>query len=375
MEQKFSLKDQLFNPVKVAFLAASIKKTYNNFDKSAFENEINAQLPNLELKARMHAISAALKNYLPPDFREATAILLLSLPVPLDESKSDNDFGDFIYAPYAAFVASNGCNANDLIFSLEALKEITKRFSAEFAIRSFLNHFPVETLSVIEIWAKDSNYHVRRLCTEGTRPKLPWAEKINIEPEKALPILDLLISDKTRYVTRSVANHLNDISKIKPELVLSLLQQWQAAAVQQANEMDYIKTHALRSLVKSGHNKALAFLGYNSTNNVLLENLQFNSSFKIGENLEFSFTLLADEDFDLLIDYILYFRNKNGIAGSKKVFKLKKISVKSGILHVVSKKHPFKADMSTRKLYPGLHKFSIQINGKVLSGGEFLLQS
>jgi 3-methyladenine DNA glycosylase AlkC len=374
MEEKFSLKDQLYNPNKVAFLSAKVKMVHPDFDHEAFENEINAQLPDLELKARMHAIAAALKNHLPADFRKAAEILLKALPAPLDESKSDNDFGDFIYAPFAHYVASNGCNVSDLNFSLDALREITKRFSVEFAIRPFLNYFPDETLAELETWAVDKNYHVRRLASEGTRPKLPWAEKIKISTEAALPILNLLFSDPTRYVTRSVANHLNDISKIDPELVLSLLQQWQEKGSQAGKEMEFIKTHALRSLVKSGHDKTLAYLGFTSAHNVQLRNLEHNSSISIGENLAFSFALFAEEDLDLVIDYILYFCNKAGKTSNKKVFKLKKIALKSGIEQRVSKKHPFKANMSTRKLYPGLHRIEIQVNGRVVGVGEFVVE-
>jgi 3-methyladenine DNA glycosylase AlkC len=375
MEEKFSLKDQLYNPNKVAFLSAKVKMAHHDFDHEAFQKEINLQLPDLELKARMHAIAAALKNHLPMDYRTATNIIINALPAPLDETKSDNDFGDFIYAPFAHFVVSNGCNANDLMFSLAALKEITKRFSVEFAIRPFLNHFPDETLKELENWAADKNYHVRRLASEGTRPKLPWAEKINISIEATLPILNLLFSDQTRYVTRSVANHLNDISKINPELVLSLLQQWQEKGIQAGKEMDFIKTHALRSLVKSGHNKTLTYLGFAATNNVVLKNLEHSNSISIGENLAFSFALFAEEDLDLLIDYILYFCNKAGKTSNKKVFKLKKIALKSGIEQRISKKHPFKANMSTRKLYPGLHRIEIQVNGRVVGVGEFVVDS
>lgn len=373
MEEKFSLKDQLFNPTKVSFLSTVVKKVYQDFDTEAFENEINAQLPALELKARMHAIAATLKNQLPDDFRIATNILLKALPVPLDESKSDNDFGDFIYAPFAQFVASNGCNADHLDFSLEALKEITKRFSVEFAIRTFLNNFPEETLAELVKWASDNSYHVRRLASEGTRPKLPWAEKIKISTVAALPILHLLYKDKTRYVTRSVANHLNDISKIDPDLVLSLLQEWEENGSQVGKEMEFIKSHALRSLVKSGHEKTLAYLGFAATDNVILKNLEHSSSFLIGENLAFSFALFAEEDLDLVIDYILYFSNKAGKMSNKKVFKLKKISLKSGIEQRIFKKHPFKANMSTRKLYPGLHRIEIQVNGRVAGAGEFVV--
>jgi 3-methyladenine DNA glycosylase AlkC len=150
MKEKFSLKDQLFNPVKIGLLSASLQNVYPDFERHLFENEIIEQLPQLELKARIKSISKSLQKYLPQDYKTAVHILINALPEALDESKTDNDFGDFIYAPFAEFIATFGCNAEHLFFSLNALKEITKRFSAEFSIRAFINKFLQETLIVIE---------------------------------------------------------------------------------------------------------------------------------------------------------------------------------------------------------------------------------
>ncbi len=374
MKEKFSLKDQLFNPTKIGILSVSIQNIYKDFDRQSFEKEIVEQLPQLELKARINAISNALQRFLPDDFRAATTILIRALPKPLDETKTDNDFGDFIYAPFATFVATFGSNADDLMFSLEALKEITKRFSVEFAIRTFINKFPSETLIVLEQWASDNNYHVRRLCTEGTRPKLPWAEKIIISHDSTLPILHKLYADKTRYVTRSVANHLNDISKINPEIVLSVLKDWEEKEKQDKKEMEFMKIHALRTLVKAGHVPTLSYLGYVSNIGLNLKKLEFDKTLKIGACLYFSFELEVENDFDAVIDYIVHFQNKLGRLNSKKVFKLKKQKLISNSVNVVSKKHYFKADMSTKKLYPGLHKIEIQINGIIIDGFEFELR-
>jgi len=373
MKEKFSLKDQLFNPVKIGLLSASLQNVYPDFERHLFENEIIEQLPQLELKARIKSISKSLQKYLPQDYKTAVHILICALPEALDESKTDNDFGDFIYAPFAEFIATFGCNAEHLFFSLNALKEITKRFSVEFSIRAFINKFPQETLIVIEDWASDKNYHVRRLSSEGTRPKLPWAEKINISYDSTLSILQKLYHDKTRYVTRSVANHLNDISKINPEMVLSVLKKWEEKGNQESKEFEFIKNHSLRTLIKSGFAPALAYLGYTPDISLNIKKLEFEKTLKIGDSLYFSFELEVESDFDAVIDYIVHFQNKSGKMNSKKVFKLKKQKLISKSVNVISKKHQFKADMSTKKLYPGQHKIEIQINGKIIDGFEFEL--
>ena len=185
-QEKFSLKDHLFNAEKVAFLANAILTVYPSFEKKAFEKEIMEAFPQLELKERIAHIRQCLRKYLPSDYRKAVAVILKALPLPLNENLNDDDFGDFIHAPYNDFVAHYGCDAENLTFSLAALKEMTKRFSAEDSIRFFINAFPNETMKTLLEWTKASNYHVRRLCSEGSRPKLPWSQKINITVETAL---------------------------------------------------------------------------------------------------------------------------------------------------------------------------------------------
>ncbi len=373
-EEKFSLKDHLFNAQKVAFLAQEIANVYPLFDKISFEKDVVAAFPRLELKERIAHIRQCLRQYLPSDYKSAVGVILKALPAPLDENKTDDDFGDFIYAPYNDFMAHFGCNATDLAFSLAALKEMTKRFSAEDAIRFFINAFPDQTMPTLLEWSKDKNYHVRRLCSEGTRPKLPWSQKINIAPETALPILYQLYADKTRYVTRSVANHLNDIAKINPDLVLKTLENWQKSQQQDDKEMLFITKHALRTLVKAGNAEALALLGYGDSVHIRLDNLQFDKMVKIGAQLNFSFALHAQVEKALMIDYLVHFQSKQGTMSNKKVFKLQSFeAVAAHSITPISKRHTFKADMTTRQLYAGTHKVEIQVNGTVLMAFEFEL--
>jgi len=222
-KEKFSLKDHLFNEKKVKKLADEIFSVYKDFQKEKFISEALKEFKNLELKERISHLVFLLQKYLPNNFREDTEIILKALPKELDDKKVDDDFGDFIYAPYGEFISTYGLNKKDLSFSLKALKEITKRFSVEYPIRFFLNNFEKETYEFLLLCSKDKNYHIRRLASEGTRQKLPWAIKINLDYKESIKILDNLYFDNTRYVIRSVANHLHDISKIDSTLVLKTL--------------------------------------------------------------------------------------------------------------------------------------------------------
>ena len=373
MTVKVLLKDVLFNKTKVEQIAREMHRVHPSFKKNEFVLGVMNKFPELELKARISWIAECLKKYLPVDYKQAVSILVKALPAPNNPDLSDNDFGDFIYAPYAEYIAKNGCTKKYLQFSLNTLYEITQRFSAEDAIRYFINAFPLETLKVLLVWTKDSHYHVRRLCSEGTRPKLPWSQKINITITAPLPILDNLFSDKTRFVTRSVANHINDISKIDAALALETIATWQKSGKQKPQEMDYIIRHSLRTLIKQGNPTAMKLLGFRHDPRVSLSKFRVPKQVKMNTALEFSFTIKAHEDTDVIIDYILYFQNKSGKLNSKKVFKLTRLALKGNKSVIVSKRHMLRERMTTRTLYPGKHEIEIQINGSRLTKEYFLL--
>jgi len=375
MKEKFSLKDELFNIPKVEKIAQEIKAVYSSFDADAFRDEVLATFPQLELKERMYHMRDMFKKYLPSDYAEATNILLKALPKELDTNKYDDDFGDFIYAPYSEFVVGYGCCDEHLEFSLDALREMTKRFSVEYAIRDFINHYPQETLAMLGQCALSANYHERRLASEGLRIKLPWAKKISLDYHEAMQPLEKLYYDKTRYVTRSVANHLNDIAKVDAPLVIETLKRWKSTQKQKPREMDYIINHSLRTLVKQGNEEALVLLGYAKHPDIVVEKLKLlSSSVKVGEALIFELMIEAKEDVKLMVDYIIYFRTKLETL-SPKVYKLKKIVLKKGEQVILKKKHPFRANMSTRKLYEGEHCIRIQINGTIYCISNFSLIS
>jgi len=373
-KEKFSLKDELFNAKKVEKIAMEIKAVYPPFDLYNFHHDTLEKFPKLELKERIYHIRDMLHKYLPNDYKEAIMILLEALPPELDTNKSDDDFGDFIYAPYSEYVTAYGCSEEHLEFSLQALREMTKRFSVEFAIRDFINMYPMQTLTMLETCAKSANYHERRLASESLRMKLPWAKKLEIDYREPLRHLELLYTDKTRYVTRSVANHLNDIAKVDPPLVLETLKRWQKSSKQEPKEMEFIISYALRTLVKQGNEEALAMLGYVKNPPIEIKDFHLQTPcVKIGEALEFEVDIVALDDVKLMVDYVVHFKTKVGKL-SPKVHKLKKFELKKGEKIALKKKHPFKANMTTRTLYAGEHLLEVQINGTIVHSENFELK-
>jgi 3-methyladenine DNA glycosylase AlkC len=244
------LKDIYFNHNKIDKLADEILLVYKDFDSVNFIKETVSEFPRLELKQRIFHITNMLYKYLPTNYLEAIKIIEKALPKELNNDLSDGDYGDFIYAPYSEYVALYGLEKRYLKESLQLLEKITKRFSAEFAIRHFWNNHQKITYKHFLKWSKNKNYHVRRLASEGSRPRLPWGKNISLDYRETEIFLDNLFYDKTRYVTRSVANHLNDISKFDPDFVLQKLSAWERSHKQNKKEMTYIRKHATRTLRK-----------------------------------------------------------------------------------------------------------------------------
>ncbi len=372
MTEKFSLKDQLFNKQKVSYLASRIKNVYPQFEEQQFNAQILQQFPALELKQRISCIRIQLEKQLPNKFESALTIILNALPAELDPGKTDNDFGDFIFAPLSDFVAKNGLESQYLNLSFNALAEITKRFSCEDSIRYFINAHPQESWIFMQQMAQSDNYHQRRLASEGLRPKLPWCIGINIDYQKPLILLDRLYDDDTRYVVRSVANHLNDIAKIDAALVIQTLKKWQIANKQNKKEWNFLSKHALRTLVKKGNKPALELLGFDSNPKITVHNFNLKKTTLCLDNyLDFSFTINAQKDEKLVVDYkIIYPTNNQKV--SEKVFKIKQLNIKQNTSIAVQKKHLFRL-MTTKKLYAGKHQIHLKINGNIFEKAYFIL--
>ncbi len=370
----FSLKDQLFNHQRVQYLAGLFHAADERFDARGFQRAAMKGLKQLELKQRIVHLASMLENYLASDYRTAAKQIAAALPPPLDPTKTDNDFGDFILAPLGEFVVRNGLEKQHLKLSLRTLKQITQRFSMEDAIRAFINRYPDETMAELQKWATDKNYHVRRLVSEGTRPRLPWSGRLSLDAAAPLPLLDILHADATRYVTRSVANHLNDIAKTEPQWVLDALQRWRQAGRQQPVELQWISRHALRTLVKQGHPPALQFLGFRSQPKIEVRDFELHAdTVRAGDTLEFSFVLRASRAESLMVDYVIDFVKANGTLAPK-VHKLKQLQLKKDESVRLKKRHRLHAAATTYTLYPGQHHVTLQINGQPYGKRSFMLE-
>lgn len=228
-------------------------------------------------------------------------------------------------------------------------------------------------MAQMRAWAGHDNYHVRRLSSEGCRPKLPWGQGIGVDPLDCLPILDALHGDGTRFVTRSVANHLNDLTKSDPDAVVARLRQWQEGGAQDPREMAWMTRHALRSLIKQGHSGAMELLGYRTVPDVTLVSVRVvPEALAMGDVARIEVELLAGCDEPVIVDYAIGFVKANGRRVAK-VFKLKTGVAKSGVPMVLSKAHHFKADATTFRLYPGVHLVTVMVNGMAVGSVEFML--
>ncbi len=373
MKKKFSLKDALFNVETVTYLADLFKEADDSFGGSAFVDEVMERLCELELKERIVWIAQVLEKHLPKDFKKASKLIVKALPPPLDPSKSDNDYGSFIFAPLGEYVVRNGLQKELLSFSYNVLLELTERFSMEDAMRSFLNTFPKETLAQYTEWAQNENYHVRRLVSESTRPFLPWSRRICISIQTPFEFLNVLYSDKTRYVTRSVANHLNDCTKEDPLYVIETLVRWKMEGRQDEKELQWMTKHALRTLVKKGNKDALALLGYTNKPKITVEQFSLSTNKIVqGEALSFEFVIVAIKDASLMIDYSINFIKANG-KSKPKVFKIKKINIQNGERASIIKKHRFVKDATTFTLYSGIHTITLHINGTKYNSADFIV--
>jgi 3-methyladenine DNA glycosylase AlkC len=258
--------------------------------------------------------------------------------------------------------------------ALSVLKQLTGLFSAEFAIRPFLIAHPEYCQKQLAKWTQDKDEHIRRLASEGSRPRLPWGMQLKPyieDPSPNLPLLEALKNDSSLYVRRSVANHLNDIAKDHPDLVIAICKRWYPDA---SPDLRWVIKHATRSLVKSGHPEVFPLLGYSDTIELTAPRLQLSSDLvQMGESLEFQLDLKSSGagQQKMVVDFAIHFVKANG-ERKPKVFKLKSVSLAPGESSRLVKAHPIKA-ISTRKYYPGTQLLEILVNGKSMVSREFTL--
>jgi 3-methyladenine DNA glycosylase AlkC len=371
MDQTFQVRN-VFNEDVVNQLAGNLKRVWHGFDGDGFRQSIKTTLKSLTFSERVALIRDRLWQYLPKDYPRALKIILEALPPELPDCEFTG-YDGFIVLPQNEFVAKYGLEYYDL--SMQALYQMTKRFSAEGAIRAFILKYPRQTLAILSDWAEDDNCHVRRLVSEGTRPRLPWTAQLKpfiADPRPVLRLLEKLKTDPVLMVRRSVANNLNDIAKDNPELVVKTLSQWRKI---KDEGTQWLVRHAARTLVKQGNKGALALLGYASQVEIRLSKLQLDKPVvKMGGDLNFSFEIRSEskQAQSLVIDYIVHHVKANGKLAPK-VFKLTQKVLNVGETLRISKRHSFRP-ISTRKYYAGRHALEIQVNGAKYGRMEFDLR-
>lgn len=355
-------------------IARMIAAVYPRFDARAFLRDALAGYDALELMQRGRKIADALRAHLPAHYREAVKILLASAtqPTGLQNNGGKNPLASFLYLPHTLYVARHGLD--DFELSMRAQHVLTQLFTAEMSLRPFLETHPERTLTVLRVWARDANEHVRRAVSEATRPRLPWAPRLRAfmrDPRPVLELLELLKDDPSLYVRRSVANNLNDIGKDHPQLLVQTAARWMKSA--SANRQ-WIVRHALRSAVKRGDAGALRVLGFGRGAAGVVKNAKVSpAQAKPGGTVTISFDLANNTTRGerMVVDLRVHYVKANGNT-SAKVFKLREIELAGKARASFSKRLSLK-NLTTRKHYPGKHRVEALINGRAVALGRFEL--
>ena len=371
-------------PFKNLLSAAAVTRVAQHLQRAwpAFSTEawLAAVLPGLaerELKARVAHVALTLRPHLPADFPKAAEILVAALGPEADTEgfEAEHDAGVRGMPVWALthFVSEFG----QLHFeaSMAALDAMTRRLSAEFAIRPFLARHPEATWARLEQWTTHPTVHLRRLCSEGTRPRLPWGTRVPgliEQPDRGLALLERLKDDPEQYVRRSVANHLNDISKDHPDRALAIGQQWlQGASAERA----WIVRHALRSRLKAADPAALGLFAYPPAA-VVVERLVLGAptvAFTGALPYTLVLTSTAGTAQSVLIDEVIHYQKARGTTAPK-AFRIADRTLEPGARVQYDRTLDFKP-ITTRRHHPGHHRLEIRVNGAVLAGVDFTLEA
>ncbi len=352
---------EIFNRERLRHIARETEAVWPQFDGKRFVKLATSGLDDLGIMQRMRQTAVSLHETLPDDFPRALAILKELAP------RIGHGFASITLPEFVALYGQNHFKS-----SLDALKFFTRFGSSEFAVRHFLLADFDRTLRVMRGWADDGNEHVRRLASEGSRPRLPWSFQLKnliADPSPTASILETLKADPSLYVRKSVANHLNGIGKDQPDLLVERVSGWDREDRQTA----WIVRHALRTLIKKGEPRALALIGTTGKADVKVESFSVAPArIKLGDRITTKATLISTSKTpqQLMVDYAVHYPKKNGV--SRKVFKLKETELAPGGHRELSISQTVK-DFTTRKHNAGFHKMELMVNGEVLATSGFQL--
>jgi 3-methyladenine DNA glycosylase AlkC len=366
----------LLNPQTVRAAGEHLQRVWPAFDRVRFERQAIKGLEDLELKARAQHLAAALEATLPANFHEAADILEATLAPPraahegpVSVQTGTSGLAGWVIWPMTEFVARRGLEQPER--SLQALHAMTQQFSAEWALRPFIERHPSVSWPTLQRWTSDPSEHVRRLVSEGSRPRLPWGLQLKgliADPSPTLPLLRALQDDPSDCVRRSVANHLNDIAKDHPALVADWVAEFLPGA--SASRRALLR-HACRSLIKQGEPRVMALWGVGRPFEGRVRLTVEPSQIRLGEGVELRLRLqsTAKHSQPLLIDYAVHHVKANGQTAPK-VFKGWKIELAPDERRELSKTHGVKP-ITTRRYHPGRHVVDLRINGKVCAEAVF----
>jgi len=362
-EPERTLLKDIFSAAKIRGIARHVSAVHPEFEAKRFLRIALAELDELSLMQRMRRLSVALRETLPADYRKAVSVLRALTP----------RLEGFAALLAPDFVGQYGLS--HFAFSMDALAFFTGFGSSEFGVREYLRADPSRALEIMNRWARDERPDVRRLASEGSRPRLPWSfqiEPLVADPNLAFPILETLRADDSVYVRKSVANHLNDISKGHASWLLDRLETWPREDARTA----WIIKHALRSLIKRGDKRALTLVGAGHAPEVRVRAFVATpSALQLGESIVLSgeVTSTSNTAQRLAIDYAVHYVKKSG-ASSAKVFKLKLLELPPRATFVIRHKQRIQ-DFTTRVHYPGRHEVELFINGERMARTFFELRA
>lgn len=358
------MKQQL-NEHAIRQLASRLNSVWRVFDSDAFITRACSGLEQLALKQRVEHISHQLRHHMPADVRQSAAIVIRVADLWTFEATDGANWRSFAAWPLIEYVGEAGWHYPDL--AMDVFERVTALFTAEFAIRPYVQHQFDSVYPRLLLWTQHADPHVRRLASECMRPRLPWARQLQgfqRDPEPVFKLLELLKDDASVYVQTSVANALNDISKDNPAMLLRRAAQWLPTASKQGR---WILRHGLRSLIKQGVPEVFELLGYSPAIDVESQLQLSTAQVSMGDSFDILLKLQSKsiKVQQLLIDYAVWHLKADG-SHHRKVFKWTTLTLPAGQCLTITKTHAFKA-LKTRKYYPGLHQLELLLNGQVTS--------
>ncbi|QIH33944.1 DNA alkylation repair protein [Sphingobacterium sp. DR205] len=329
-----------------------------DFDGKQFIKRIfSTNFNDLEWKERTKHSTQTLHEFMPPDFEEAVELINQVVKNFIATGHS----AGLEYIIFPDYIETYGIDHFEL--AVQSFELVTTFITCEFAVRPFIIKYRERMIAVMEKWAESPHTAVRRLASEGIRPRLPWAMAIPFlkqDPAPILPILNLLKNDVSESVRRSVANNLNDISKDHPVILLDIARHWKGIS----RDTDAIIKHASRTLLKRGHPDILHYYGLDATDFKITDLYIETPVVKIGGQVSFSFQIenAQPQPKALRLEYGLYYQKSNGLL-SRKVFKISERIYQGSEINRIQRNQSFKV-ITTRKFYTGRHKISIIVNGE-----------